>query len=146
MTTQRLNQLMILTISRAAQLVYVGDSGPAYEVLSGADRLFRYLASPDRIVPLSDELRILEQYASLDATLDVELRGFDSAAGKSWGRVSCPGYPEVFVEKLSLIDSVLDLSELPLSAGRIVVEPAPEGSDAACRVSRGGVSRLTGCA
>ena len=73
MTAQRLEHCMILTVSRAAQFVYTEDAAAAYALLSDADRLFRYLAAPDRSVLLSDELEALRILLRLDPSLDVHI-------------------------------------------------------------------------
>ncbi len=66
MTERRLNEMTILVLSRSAQLVSVNDAGEAYGYLTAAAQFFRYVASSDRTVPLSDELGILLLLRKLD--------------------------------------------------------------------------------
>jgi hypothetical protein len=73
MTVHRLEHYMILTVSRAAQLVYTEDSAAAYAVLSDAGRLFRYFAAPDQSVLLADEIEALSILLRLDPSLDVRI-------------------------------------------------------------------------
>jgi hypothetical protein len=73
MTVHRLEHYMILTVSRAAQLVYTEDSAAAYAMLSDAGRLFRYFAAPDQSVLLADEIEALSILLRLDPSLDVRI-------------------------------------------------------------------------
>jgi hypothetical protein len=122
MTVQRLNELIILVLSRSAQLVSINDVGHAYESLIDSTRFFRYLASSDRAVPLSDELSLLSLYFSIAPSLQSRVR---------WGEGT---FPCVFVERLSVIDTVIDfLTANSGSSIRIVPGTGLE----ACRISAG---------
>jgi hypothetical protein len=129
MTTQRLNQLMILTISRAAQLAYVEEASGAFSYLSAADRFFRYHASADRTATLGEELDRLADLAAIDSGFSLDVSG--------------PGdRGSLFIERLSLIDAALELADLSGEEGSLSVEVASAEGEAACRLSRGGERRL----
>jgi len=129
MTTQRLNQLMILAISRAAQLAYVEEAAGTFSCLSAADRFFRYHASSDRTATLGEELERLADLAAIDSGFSLDVAG--------------PGdRGSLFIERLSLIDAALRLAALPGAAGPVLVEVAAGEGEEACVLSRGGEKRL----
>ncbi|MDA8426188.1 MAG: hypothetical protein M0Z80_08610 [Treponema sp.] len=175
MTAQRLNQFMILTVSRAAQLVYTEEFAAAYAMLSDADRLFRYLAAPDSDVLLAEELEALRILLRLDPSLEVRI---DPALFPSTA-AACPDEDEswlcLFVRRLSVIDAVLELAAAddssyvpasetesgipPVRPGRpvadspgersraaVAVTPPPPGLGFAVLVARGASSLGVGCA
>ena len=127
MTTQRLNQLMILTISRAAQLAYVEEAAGAFDYLSAADRFFRYHASVDRTATLGEELERLADLAAIDSGFRLDVAG--------------PGDRGCFIERLSLVDAALRLAAAPGLEGPIRVEIASGEGEAACVLSRGAERR-----
>ncbi|MGO8695785.1 MAG: hypothetical protein ACLQMF_19150 [Rectinemataceae bacterium] len=158
MTAQRLEHCMILTVSRAAQLVYTEDTAAAYALLSDADRLFRYLAAPDQSVLLSDELGALRILLRLDPSLDVHMDpapgaesdsrfGDRSAEGRSFCGRSVGDealWPCVFVRRLSVIDAILNLAES--GEGTVTVAFPPAASAEAVVLVRDGFSVGVGCA
>jgi len=136
MTERRLNEMTIQVLSRSAQLVSVNDTGEAYDCLTAAARFFRYIASSDRTVPLSDELGILLLLRKLDPSLDIRFNYMDEL------------FPCSFIERLSLIDSIIDLlDDNPGSFATL--EPgslSPSGcGGTACRITCGGHSCEIGC-
>jgi hypothetical protein len=124
---------MVLTLSKAAQIVYAGDSSEAYEFLSSADRFFRYHASSDELAPLAEELAELELLGRLDPSL-----GFRFADGEGELRSSA-----AFVKRLSLIDAVTELS---FEGGEVVLVGSGGRPGMACRAWRGGSFRDIPCA
>lgn len=123
MTGAKMDELMIVAISRAAQLAYVEEAHGAFAYLSAADRFFRYHVSTDKSATLAEELGRLGDLAAIDGSFSI-----------------CPGAGpgdsgSLFIERLSLIDAALSLASAP-GEGPILVEPAVGG--AACVLSRGG--------
>jgi hypothetical protein len=129
MTGAKMDELMIVAISRAAQLAYVEEASGVFSYLSAADRFFRYHASRDRIAPLGEELERLADLAKIDASfaLRVAAEPRDSAS--------------LFIERLALIDAALQLTSLPGEQGAVLVEIAEGEGDIACVLSRGGEKR-----
>jgi hypothetical protein len=130
MTTPKLDQLMILTLSRAAQLAYVEEAAGAFSFLSAAERFFRYHASSDRTATLGEELERLADLATVDAAFSLEVEG-PSDRGS------------LFIERLSLIEAVLSLASMP-GEGGVRVEIAEGEGKAACVVARGGRRLVVG--
>jgi hypothetical protein len=117
-----MDELMIVAISRAAQLAYVEEASGTFAYLSAADRFFRYYASKDRTATLGEELERLADLASIDSSFSLRIaRPVDSGS--------------LFIRRLSLIEAVLRLASMPGEGGQISVETV-EG--AACVLSRGG--------
>ena len=65
MTGEKMDELMIVAISRAAQLAYVEEAAGAFAYLSAADRFFRYHASMDRTATLGEELQRLADLVTI---------------------------------------------------------------------------------
>lgn len=136
MTERRLNEMTILVLSRSAQLVSVNDTGEAYGYLTAAAQFFRYVASSDKTVPLSDELGILLLLRKLDPSLDIRFNYMDEL------------FPCTFIGRLSLIDAVIEaLDETP--GAFVTLEPGAgpgAGCDGiACRIICGSIVRDIGC-
>lgn len=129
MTGDRMDELMIVAISRAAQLAYVEEASGAFAYLSAADRFFRYHASSDRTATLSEELDRLADLAAIDGSFSVSIATAPGDRGS------------VFIERLSLIDAAVQLAAIPGEEGPVSVQPT-EGGDAACLLSRGSHERL----
>jgi hypothetical protein len=134
MRLERLNELMLHVLSRAAQLLYVEKSAAAYDLLIRANRFFRYAASPDRVVPLADEMRSLEDYRFVGG------HGEAVSLRIERGPEVFPG--SVFVERMALVAAVDDLalaggdSEAEIRIAALMGE-----SPQCCRVSRGSAVR-----
>ena len=129
MTVDMMNELMIVAISRAAQLAYVEESSEAFAYLSAADRFLRYHASSDKTATLGEELERLADLATLDASF--ALRVEESVPSIS-----------IFIQRLSLIDAALELAGMPGGTGPIAVEIAAREDGPACVLSRGAEKRL----
>jgi hypothetical protein len=130
MTGVKMDELMIVAISRAAQLAYVEEASGVFAYLSAADRFFRYHASRDRTATLGEELERLADLAKIDASfsLSVAAEPRDSAS--------------LFIERLSLIDAALQLASIPGAKGAVLLEMDEGEGDLACVLSRGGEKRL----
>ena len=126
MTGAKMDELMIVAISRAAQLAYVEEAHAAFAYLSAADRFFRYHASTDKTATLGEELERLGDFAVIDGSFSIHLAS---------GPVGPSGSGSLFIKRLSLIDAALRLSS-GTGEGPILVEPNVGG--AACVLSRGG--------
>jgi hypothetical protein len=124
MTGDRMDELMIVAISRAAQLAYVEEASGAFAYLSAADRFLRYHASKDRTATLDEELERLADLASIDGSFSLEVG--EAAGGGS-----------TFIPRLALIDAALSLAAVPGRDSRIRVETAPGDGTIACVLSRG---------
>jgi hypothetical protein len=134
MRLERLNELMLHVLSRAAQLLYVEKSAAAYDLLIRANRFFRYAASPDRVVPLADEMSSLEDYRLVgghgEAVSLLIDRGPEDFSGS------------VFVERMALVAAVDDLALAGSDPESVIRIAALTGeSPLCCRVSRGNAVR-----
>jgi hypothetical protein len=130
MTDEKMDELMIVAISRAAQIAYVEDASGAFAYLSAADRFFRYHASRDRTATLGEELERLTDLATIDGSfsLSVAAEPLDSASA--------------FIERFSLIEAARQLASIQGAKGPILVEIEEGEGDLACALSRGGEKRL----
>ena len=134
MKLERLNELMLHVLGRAAQLLYVEKSAAAYDLLICANRFFRYAASPDRVVPLADEMHSLEDYRFVGGhgeavSLRIE-RGPEDLSGS------------VFIERMALVAAVDDLVLTGSDPESVIRIAALTGeSPLYCRVSRGNAVR-----
>ncbi len=130
MRTERLNDLMLRVLSRAAQLLYVENAAAAYDLLIRANRFFRYAASPDRVVPLADEMRSVEDYRWVGGHGEAESLRVEC------GPHAFPG--SVFVERMALVRAVDELA-MAGSDGESVIRIAASTGEPplSCRVSRG---------
>ena len=126
MTGEKMDELMIVAISRAAQLAYVEEAHGAFAYLSAADRFFRYHASTDKTATLGEELERLGDLAAIDGSFSINVAPVSGGSGDSGS---------LFIERLSLIDAALSLASAQ-GEGPILVEPAV--GTAVCVLSRGG--------
>ena len=122
----KMDELMIVAISRAAQLAYVEEAHGAFTYLSTADRFFRYHVSADKTATLGEELQRLGDLAAIDGSFSITIAAGPGGPGDSGS---------LFIERLSLIDAALSLASAS-GEGPILVEPNVDG--AACVLSRGG--------
>ncbi len=130
MRTERLNDLMLRVLSRAAQLLYVENAAAAYDLLIRANRFFRYAASPDRFVPLADEMRSVEDYRFVGGhgeaeclRVEIDPQGFSGSA---------------FVERMALVSTVDELAGADNDGESVIRIAALTGESLpGCRVSRG---------
>ena len=129
MTGAKMDELMIVAISRAAQLAYVEEAHGVFAYLSAADRFFRYHVSTDKTATLGEELERLGDLAAIDGSFSIRLAPRSGGSGDSGDAGS------LFIERLSLIDAALSLASVA-GEGPIMVELAVGG--AACVLSRGG--------
>jgi hypothetical protein len=127
MTSERMDELMIVAISRAAQLAYVEEAPEAFSFLSAADRFFRYHASPDRTATLGEELERLADLATIDGSFSFSLAGIGHPGSR-------------FIARLSLIEAAQSLVSGQGGDCRIRVEIAEGETGPACVLSRGGQS------
>jgi hypothetical protein len=128
MTGDKMDELMILAISRAAQLAYIEEASGAFAYLSAADRFFRYRASKDRTATLGEELEVLADLAAIDGSFSLGIVG----GGKSGSR---------FIPRHSLIEAALGLASAQGGERRIQVEIIEGEEGPACVLSRGGDRR-----
>jgi hypothetical protein len=129
MTGESVDELMIVAISRAAQLAYVEEAPGVFAYLSAADRFFRYHASKDRTATLGEELERLTDLAAIDASFSLRLEApLDSGS--------------LFIRRLSLIEAALELASRPGAEGPVLVEAAEGEAGAACALSRAGIRLL----
>jgi hypothetical protein len=124
MTGDRMDELMIVAISRAAQLAYVEEASSAFAYLSAADRFFRYHASRDKTATLREELERLADLAAIDSSFSL---GLDGTADSG----------SIFIPRLALIDAALSLASGQGGDPRILVEAVPGDEALACVLSRG---------
>jgi hypothetical protein len=125
MTNRALDQLMILAISRAAQLAYVEEAAGAFSHLSAADRFFRYHASKDRTATLGEELERLGDLAAFDSSFSFRVSDIGDSGS-------------LFIRRLSLIGAAEKLASMPGEPSPVLVEAAEGEEGTACLVSRGG--------
>jgi len=123
-----MDELMIVAISRGAQLAYLEEAPGAFAYLSAADRFFRYHASRDRTATLAQELEVLADLATIDGSFTFEVAGAAEAAS-------------LFIPRLSLVEAALGLASMPGPGGRILIEIGGGEEGPACLLSRGGERR-----
>ena len=123
MTSDKMDELMIVAISRAAQLAYVEEATGVFDYLSAADRFFRYHASKDRTATLGEELGRLADLATIDGSFALRVSG----AARS---------TSLFISRLSLIEAALSLACIAGADPVILVEIGEGEAGPACTLSR----------
>ena len=79
----KMDELMIVAISRAAQLAYVEEAHGAFTYLSTADRFFRYHVSADKTATLGEELQRLGDLAAIDGSFSITIAAGPGGPGDS---------------------------------------------------------------